>query len=402
MLHKKDLQAPFRDRDLLSVSQFIKFCQKHGLRVSRYDLEFYDKLGLVMPAIRINRGVNEHLKVLIPTNDVHEWKHIHKKDEKEFKCKKIKKKIYYMSGGISHQDELDGSSWLEWYKKRSMLLYPAKERFKSWKSLEPKDGNFVGDYKKAISFSDYYSPYQFYAVAEIHNQYKLISKNDVLVQLSKQDIPRNKEFFSRFKKRGIEQNLARNRIFDLYKFFALIRDIEAFFEKHNSELKNQFNIFVEENEDNISEAKKDLTAYIEQKNKTVLPVEAKNVFDKHCFTIDDINNWKVFFLKHGTFDIFQGQKITKKYALHLSHKVLVNAEHPYKIIDRLNWFMKLLGEKVLDVQQMLLQCQFSTCPYCQNTYEKKRKDQKNCLAKECQKEHGREIKRQGRKKGIYK
>ena len=48
--------SPYRERDMLSEINFLKFCKNHGLKLEQGDLAFFDELDLVSPAVRPPKG----------------------------------------------------------------------------------------------------------------------------------------------------------------------------------------------------------------------------------------------------------------------------------------------------------------------------------------------------------
>jgi hypothetical protein len=47
-LTKKQLQPPFRQRDLLGLSDFIRHCKDRGVDTSEKQLEYYEKEELLI------------------------------------------------------------------------------------------------------------------------------------------------------------------------------------------------------------------------------------------------------------------------------------------------------------------------------------------------------------------
>lgn len=78
-VRKSQLQPPFRQKDLKSVSSFIGFCQKYDIRTTKDELEYFEKEGLLYPVVRVNRGLVEYKRVLADYNGKgnEEWRFIH-------------------------------------------------------------------------------------------------------------------------------------------------------------------------------------------------------------------------------------------------------------------------------------------------------------------------------------
>ncbi len=81
------LQSQFPQFRLFSPDEFIGFLRNRGVRLSRADLEFYDKKGIIRPALRLNRPIvnqNGQKYASMYFEGTNSWKELYKDNLIEF------------------------------------------------------------------------------------------------------------------------------------------------------------------------------------------------------------------------------------------------------------------------------------------------------------------------------
>jgi hypothetical protein len=379
---------PFRPPHLLTAPDFISYCSDHGLIIHAEDLEDLHKQGLLVPVLQLSVGVNKFRKILADFKYMiedgkaewrKEWRFVATEDLKKFKYEKLDKATYYHVSSLDRWDP----NWLDWYKKRHMVKYPAKEKFKPWPQ-EP----FVGFTKKPVKINDtifFYERYQFLLLKEIYRLREAY------------EIPG-----SQYAKKQVERIL-KNQVKQFYDFIGFYLEAENYHQKLISVIrKEQQDFFADYNEINRA-AKKDWQHYFDGKFQEMLKSQVENILKKYNITIDNIEYWQHWLAgKTLAGNPAYAFAIQRRYVSGLDEKDLIKAEEPNRMIFVLNQILYLLTGEKLTVRQFLGDSQGNRCIICHKFFEPTKKLQYTCGQPECTKKYQNQLKRQNRKTGKYK
>lgn len=98
-----EMQPPFRARDLLGLDSFIIHCDQLGILTGKRQLEYFDREGILLPAVRVNPGYSSFT------------------DERDGQK-------YYRNRPFSYGRK----GWLERARKEGLTDYPAETEFSDW------------------------------------------------------------------------------------------------------------------------------------------------------------------------------------------------------------------------------------------------------------------------------
>jgi hypothetical protein len=379
---------PFHLPHILTASGFISYCSDHGAIIHSEDLEAFHKQGLLVPVLQLSVGVNKYRKILV--NVKHgsedkkeawrkEWQYIAAQDLKKFKYEKFDKATYYHISSLDRTDP----NWLDWYKKRNMVKYPAKEKFKPWPQ-EP----FIGFTTKPDKINDtifFYEKYQFLLLKEIFRLREAC------------DIPDSKYAKQQVKK------ILKNQVKQFYNFIGFYIEAENYHQKLISVIcKEQQDFFADYGEVNRA-AKKDWQRHFDGKFREMLKSQVENILRKYNITLDDIEYWQ-YWLAGKTLlgNPAYASAVQRRYTSGLEEKILVKAEEANRMIFILNQIIYLLTGEKHTVNQVLGDWQGSRCIICHKFFEPTKKLQYTCGQPDCTRKHENMIKRQNRKTGKYK
>lgn len=158
--------APYIPDELLSLGDFVRLADKCGLRTDRGMLEFFDKTGVLRPAMRIYYPIGRMRKTII--NDEERWVEDIDSEDGEF---------HYMRGGIGRhgkksmarmfgKESIDYGErdWLEGYRHE----IPSELPFQPWEKYKEKSHGFVPDLSQIGEPAEhYYTPLQIFVLAEV-------------------------------------------------------------------------------------------------------------------------------------------------------------------------------------------------------------------------------------------
>jgi hypothetical protein len=368
-LSKANLQSPFSDAELKSVSRFIDYCKDNGVRTSIEELEQLHKEGLLYPAIKVYYGVIHFKKILIDLNGSEEWKYVNFNNEKKFKIKKTEKQTYYGSGGF-----LIREGWLDYYKNKKMVEYPSQEKFRVWKRSW-RHPEFVSDYsliEKEYEF--FYDKIQLLSLKYIQKKHAFWMKLE-----GKQ----KRDFTKLIKKRLQEINKFANIYFEIENVVLRAYDIKnKKLEDFNKEFKDQKEVY--------HEWKSALEATYLQTFKRA----ARDVLIVHSFKEEDIKNWIMFLQQQNIFqESNRDSKCIRTYLRHISEKDLVDAENTNYMIFVLNQFLFFVTGEFKTVKQTLMDSFLPLCVVCGKMFKPRNKDQKTCADPNCVNENKNKSKR---------
>lgn len=400
---KANLQPPFRQKDLVRVSSFIGQCHKYDIRTTNHELEYFEKEGLLLPAVKINRGVVKYKRVLGIFDDKGqtEWRFIPlehmSRAKKEYKIKEVDKPIIYGHGSI-----LKGSDdWLDWYMDNKLVTFPAKTKFKEWSKLKSSQTWATSPKKLGYDYETYYASYQMYPLQFIQNRRSITIKNAGLFKSDDEWVNAGQTLKEMYTK-DVSNDFIKQKIIDYYKLFGFMNDLEELWEYRQKDLSKFYKKAVKGYGGNRKDAMDDLRHHEETFDKELSP-KAKRLLAKHKVSVDYLENWRITFLGFGTFGLrIKVMTLRNPYLKTIEEETLANTEHPYKIVYLINWFIKLVGGKETTIKELILGFAGKYCPYCQTPFEPIRKTQVSCGSASCKRAHENEIKRQKRKAGIYK
>ena len=235
---KRQLQVPFREKGLLTVDAFIRYCDEYGIKTDRAELEYFEEEALLLPAVRVYLGVVPYKRVLadFKGDGQEEWRYIFKNSlstiKKKFRVKKVDRRTYYSYGALS----MGGEAWFASYKKRGMVAYPARRKFRPWKDYDVKEHDYTTNWRQLENAAEaLYSRLQMYLLPLIHNQRRLLLKNDALFGPEEEWVRRGERVRGIFDKERTAEPL-RRIVWRHNKFFGLLVDIENLWDRHCRDL----------------------------------------------------------------------------------------------------------------------------------------------------------------------
>lgn len=215
---KENLQPPFRQKDLLTLSGFVRHCKESGLDTDKEQLEYYEKLGLLYPAVRVTPGIVEYKRVLAVFDGKEEWRYTPKSEENKLRPKKVDPKTYYGYGGFY----LGTPNWLDWYTERDMVIFPAQSKFRPWKEYE---GSRVADFtttKLKLSYESFYTGHQIFPLKELQSRLSITIKDETIFQDDQSWIKTGKKIRKFF---ANSPALLNTKIVGLYEVLSLLNNI---------------------------------------------------------------------------------------------------------------------------------------------------------------------------------
>ncbi|MFC1799478.1 hypothetical protein ACFL2Z_01000 [Candidatus Eisenbacteria bacterium] len=401
-LDKSSLQPPFRQRNLLTVSAFIRHCSKHGIRVTADELEYFEKEGLLFPAVRVHPGVIAFRRVLadFKGRGVEEWRYVLADQlaavRRKWDVKKVERQKYYGRGGL-HTGE-DG--WLDWHLERDMVIDPAREQFRPWKSYENR-GHYVRNPDDLAGvYEAFYCPLQMYPLNFVQSRRVVRITNENLL-LSTEEWTGMRKTLAKMFDKGRAYPGIRERVAEYHTFFALFINVEVLWEIEQKDLWEFYEVEIKEWESPPREARDTVRHHRLALEKQLGP-RAKEIFRESGLSMKELENWRLSFLTFGTFGLRSRTGfMVRQYLKHLEDYDLAETEDPYRIVNILNWFIGLCGGKRTTIKELILHFSGKHCTVCGRPFEPRKRTQKTCGAESCKKEHKNQLKRKGRKTGLY-
>ena len=194
------------------------------------------------------------------------------------------------------------------------------------------------------------------------------------------------------------------RLAEEYSFIIFIIEVDKLYQKREEELDLSY-------QKSLSVIKEEITG------KDFLPIRDKrsceNAVDSkyqqaisellrdNNLTIEEIKNRRKSFVRYGSFGSrLRSQSSKLGYLNHIPEARLIQLEHPYKVIHRLNWITQVLTGIKQTVNDYLLENNKS-CTECGTQFIPIRINQRTCGSSSCIKEHGNDLKRIRRKENRY-
>ena len=395
IITKKDLQVSFRNQDLLPVNGFISFCFAYGINTDKKELEYFEKKKLLLPAIRIRKGVAELYKVEkgIVRNSL-----VWEKNYEEGKHGKILE-IWHTHEPIN----IKGKEWLKYYQNSNSLIYPSKSSFRPWKQYPDTNGLARNDsYSLQGCYETFYSRLQIFPLKYIQKRRSITFKNESIFMFPKDWAEIGERITSLFKKEDSNISIIK-KVKEYYVFFDLINDIDDLYKKRMLNLNEKIkeaNLTASESGGRLSE--RDKKVCINEVDKDFI-TEVEDLMNKHKFGVTDLKNWRWTIQSLGLFGLRKrNDEVGMAYLSCIPEGKLITTEQPYHIVNLINWVTNLLtGEKISIKDLLLHYSDYRECPYCGNKYKPPRIDSQTCGNLTCISQHEYALKRKGRKERRY-
>lgn len=425
-------QVPFDKSDLMGLRQFLRFCKQNGLPIEEEDLEFYEKIGVFYPTVRINVGTAT-FRNIIPkkpvqgdprVTDKHHWKG-ELVEEAELpklkgKYKKLLPEKWYAPGHII----TSAPDWFEFHDKQGVVKYPAQEKFKPWKTYRvPVGFSFSQDYKDFEHVTEtMYSRMQLYPLREIHRMFTM--------KVSPQSLYKGVEHWKKVgervasdRHREVLELAARRKVDDWYRRIGFQVEVEQMWRDRREELNRFAEELIEDtgldeeglkkDEKALRQIRKELVDHakiydrkkeLRERAVKMLSEHTRKYKDRQPYHVDDpgLKEWLNDYLNNGTFGKDRGTFIAGSYFITTNDEDLANAEDAYKRAYMLNWFIKVLYQEKIDLRDRVRKARHNLCRYCRETVKDFRTGQETCGSKECTRKHRNAQKRRRRaaEKGL--
>lgn len=380
------LKVPYGVWDLMSVSSFIPYCERNGLNTSREELEYFDKTGLMLPAVLFRHPIEEFRKIYAKFDgkDELEWRFVYHDALDEFTPQDFEKEPFFRYSGIS----LRNKKAVQFYEELGLLFDPSAQAYLPWKTFVPKSHKFSHNSDDVRMITPCYSRWQFHTLRFIKNNRQITVRNASLFKDSEDWIKSGENIKAHFEK-FYSEDFLREVVRDYYKLFHFITDALEMECNNNNELEEYYwdsrrdlsNYY--ENESELeSGVRIDLQCQAKQMDKRTTK-KVKQLLGKNHLSIDILKNWRNRLAQAG---LLSGHRFPQKYIRELPDEVLENTEDSYRDVALITHLLMSLGEPVETVKQVLLHAKLPLCNFCKKPMEIKRRDQKTCGDQKCKKE----------------
>lgn len=401
---KRDLQPPFRQRDLLWTSNFIRYCRNYGIRTNERELEYFEKEQLLLPVVRVNRGWVPHKKIInFKDNDgsIKKEGFVYIDDVDKFEHEKMDPDIYYSPGGISSSSD----NWMKYYEERDMILFPSRSKFRPWKSYHSKQNSYFIKDPQHEEYSTYYAPYQVYLLDFIKDRRRLIVSNEGLYRSPEEWAQAGKNI-SRMFNRNFDNNIIKQRAlkeYTFWKFFNEVLDLRDEWEQDFREyLKKAYETVKEADEKNqLSDGDIDI---VRQNVNEAHANKSNEILRRTDFNIERLEGWRSNILQLGSFAMTTDKPTAlRNYLDFIPGHFLEKKEDPYRWASVLSWYINLVGgESKTLLEAIRGNNRYHRCSICGDSFIPKRKTQtKTCGADACQRAYNTKLVKSKREKGIY-
>lgn len=404
------LQTPFLQPDLLTLSSFITYCRDNNVLTDKEELEYYDQERLLVPAVRVLRGIVKFRKIYAEFNGQMEWRYVSPDDLDKFQYKKLDPKTYYDQGAIIKsvpglRGKVKGfhygnDGWLDWYLERDMVVYPATEGYKSWKTFSGGP-SFSADPKPFENVSELmYAKHQIYPLKYIKNRRTMSIKNKGLFRTPESWLEAGNTITKIYSEWESNERL-QNEVAEFNKFFAFWIDVRKLLLDKNKKVQEVYDSFLKREDSSSHEALEEAKEEAEFYDLEIKP-KAAAIMSNHSFDLSAIQNWRVRMLDHGSFGTGTRSRALRAYLARLEDRLLGDTEDAYMIVDQLGWFLKVITGSGSTAKQMILRSMNDFCEYCGRQFVPGRKNQVTCGSPECKAKQQNEHKRKMRQAGKYK
>jgi hypothetical protein len=378
----------YNPANLLSDRDFFNYCADHGVIFHHEDLEVFHKQGLLIPILRLSRGVNKYRKILVKVKFTNqdgqaswreEWQFVAIGELKKFQYEELDKKTYYQLSGLDRTDP----NWLEWYKKRGMVKFLAKVKFKPWPQ-EP----FVGFTTNQNDINDtiyFYQQYQFLLLKEI---FRLRETHEISG--------------SEYAKKETDKIL-KNQVKQFNNFIDFYLEVDDYQYRLILLIDKERKEFLTSYLEVSRQAKKDWKKHFDSELRPMLKDKLNSILKKHHIVLGDIEYWQ-YWLAGKTLlgNPVYASAVRRRYLSGIDEKTLVKAEEANRMIFVLNQIIYLLTGEKRTVNQVFGDSQGNRCVICHRLFEPTKKLQYTCGEPKCTRKYQNQLKRQNRKIGKYK
>jgi|GEM_PF-4264203 len=401
---RKHLEVPLRNKDLLSVSSFISYCKKNNVETSKKELEFFDKMNLLIPAIAVNHPIQELKRVYAKFDGAAdcEWRHVHACDIEEFSPEKIEEKSVFRAGGIS----IKRPDLYETFNCASVEYRP-------WNTMA---GKVQADNPKDVeSVSLCYSKFQIYPLKFIKDRRIMQIKNAALYDEPETWREKGEKIQDYFNNTASDDYL-RGHVHDFYRFLKFYYaahtvqneagvKLNEYWDKRYKEYlraevkeRRMKKKDVTEHVKKVarSEADKDARAHLKVKIKPRVKKQLLKLLKENDLTEKDIENWRYRMSRLGSLSV---KNIPSVLLQELDDSLIVKTQEVYLHVLLVGEIMELLGVEKRDLKELLSAYYPRLCPYCKK--EELGFARKTCGGKTCQALHRKKSITKKRKDGIY-
>lgn len=383
----------------MTKSNFISYCYQYGIRTGDSELEFLEKKGYLFPAVRVSKGVVKMREVFAQFDGKMEWRFVPEEYVGQVQFEKIKPEVFYMTGTL----HLGGHNWLDPYKERDMVEYPAKKKFIPWSKRVDRSSAFTTIAKElGDTMETFYTKNQLYHLKFLQSRLTLEISGMGLFRTPEEWVKLGESVRKMFTT-GVTNKFLKETMLRYNKFFAFADDLSRLWDERMVELEIEFSRMKKVLEKS-EESDLNPTDILEAENRVdeLLKAKGTELLKKHAMPMNELDNWRVTLLSYGSFGIRFRSISQKPYLTKINDEDLAKSEDPYKIVQQLNWLIAINGGQKLTVKELLIRSgEYTTCKYCERAYKPKRIDQTNCGLQDCQRKHKNELKKEKRKAGIY-
>lgn len=353
-------QPPFRQGTLLTKSSFVSYCERNNLRIKEKRLQEWHQQKLLYPALRLFLGIVEYARVYTHHQERDQWIWIFPHDLKKFQPMKIDRKKWYDMESLWM-----GEDWLDrWHANE--YDFPSTQKYFRWKE-RPHVGGWTTNRKLLEGHYElFYDKRQMLAV-------KLILKHE------KEALAFPKE------KRAIWSRL-KKKLKELNAFLRLYMDTEELKDASRARMTEQYEKLLPEYRNDKRGMNGELKSHYKLKEQPRLEKEAKELLEKHHYTVQEVQNWRFWLAQQSHLNegsVFR--ESSRIYLGSLNDAALVKAEDTNYMIWILNWFLHLLTGEVVTVRDIIGSWIGPHCRFCHRAFipRKNKPEQETCGRKEC-------------------
>lgn len=413
-----ELQTPFLQPDLLTVSSFVSYCRDNGVLTDERELEYFDKERLLVPAARILMGVVEYRRILSNFQDgTEEWGFIPAEDLGKHKIKELDSKTYYDQGALVQSMpglgnvrgfHFGNDGWMDWYSERNMVTYPVKEGYLPWSKLRRPDapsGQMFGDDPKLYEDVSQlmYAKHQIYLLKLIQNRRTIKVKNEGLFRTPESWIEAGNMITKLYSESESNEHIQK-MVSDWNHFFGFLMEVRKLrLGKHahiNNAIDSLYDTYEAIQED-LKEAEID-ARYAGEVYDASIKEDAKKLASRYHLKTEDIEHWRFRLLEHGSFGVGSRSRQLRPYVTLISNQLLAKTEDAYRLVNELCWFIELVGGRSLTAKELILNSMGETCRFCGKSFESSRRTQVTCGDSACKTKLQNEHKKKMRQIGKYK
>ncbi len=412
-----ELQTPFLQPDLLTVSSFTSYCRDNGILTDERELEYFDKERLLIPAARVLMGVVEYKRIYADFDGTKEWRYVFADDLDKFEVKKLDPKTYYDQGALVQSMpglgnvrgfHFGNDGWMDWYSERNMVTYPAKEGYLPWSKLRNPDapsGQMFGDDPKLYEEVSQlmYAKHQIYLLKLIQNRRTIKVKNEGLFRTPESWLEAGNMITKLYSESESNERIQK-MVSDWNHFFSFLMEVRRLrLGKHayiNKVIEDEYKTY-KDIQENPEEAEADARSAgaVYDSNITA---DAKKLPLKYSLKIEDIEHWRYRLLEHGSFGVGSRSRQLRPYVTLVSNQLLAKTEDAYRLVNELCWFIELIGGRSLTAKELILNSMGETCRFCGKSFESSRRTQVTCGDPVCKAKLQNEHKKKMRQIGKYK